>query len=236
MQGIDVPLRWCPAGSFTMGSPKDEPNKSKFVFGAEDQVRVTLTKGFWMAETETTQELYESVTGTNPAALLKGPRAPVETVSWEDAVAFCVKLTERERSAGRLSAAAEYRLPTEAEWEYACRAGTTATYGFGDDKELLKGYGVFGSTSAAVCGSKLPNPHGLFDLHGNVWEWCHDQYIDKLPGGANPEVDLHAGRIERVLRGGGWTGDETNARSSYRFRIAPDFRYYDRGFRLSRTE
>jgi sulfatase modifying factor 1 len=242
--GIDLQLRWCPAGSFTMGSPASEPHR----FEDENQVRVTLTKGFWLGETEVTQEFYESVIGTNPA-YFKGARLPVERVSWEDAVAFCVKLTERERAAGRLSGTAEYRLPTEAEWEYACRAGTTTATAFGEalssEQANFDGeYPYNGASkgpdlrSTREVGKYAANEWGLKDMHGNVSEWCGDWYADKLKGGTNPFVDTGTGNEKRTYRGGNWSAGGYWCRSSIRFRESPGFRdsYGYIGFRCLRTE
>jgi serine/threonine protein kinase len=241
-EGIDLPLRWCPPGSFTMGSPKSEPDRQE----DEDQVRVTLTKGFWMGETEVSQELYESVIGTNPSNF-KGPRGPVEQVSWEDAMSFCVKLTERERNASRLSSTQEYRLPTEAEWEYACRAGTTTATAFGDtlSSEQANFDGNFPYNGAAKrpslnstreVGKYAANAWGLKDMHGNVFEWCADWYVDKLKGGTNPIADARAGKENRVLRGGSWLINGLNCRSSNRSRYTSGDRFDNIGFRCLRTE
>jgi formylglycine-generating enzyme required for sulfatase activity len=241
--GIDLPLRWCRAGTFLMGSPEGEPGRS----ADENQVQVTLTRGFWMGETEVTQELYKSVMGTNPA-YFKGARHPVEQVSWKDAVAFCEKLTERERSAGRLSGIGEYRLPTEAEWEYACRAGTTTATAFGDSLSSVQANfngrypyngGARGPFLEKTCevGQYPANAWGLRDMHGNVWEWCADWYVDKLKGGANPIVAVSADKKYRVLRGGCWVGSGRSCRSSNRNRDAPGSRNdLVNGFRCLRTE
>jgi len=138
-------LCWCPPGRFTMGSPKTEEDRDD---DDEDQVSVTLTQGFWLGQFEITQTEYEQIMGTNPSHFsasgdgkdsvkgLNTLRFPVERVSWEDAVKFCEELTRRERAAGRLPTGWEYRLPTEAQWEYACRAGTTTPFGIGDGKSL----------------------------------------------------------------------------------------------------
>jgi formylglycine-generating enzyme required for sulfatase activity len=233
----------------------------KFRMGDGDEaVDVELTRAFYLADREVSVgEFQQFMDDPNTPASDKpenwegvheqaSPTAahPVQKVNWFDVVLYCNWLSRREKrdicyvregekNEWKLVPDAKgYRLPTDAEWEYACRAGTTTAYGFGDDEELLNDYGVVSSRSAAVCGSKLPNPHGLFDLHGNVWEWCHDQYNAKLPGGTNPLVD--AGSVERVLRGGCWNYYVNNAHSSYRYRYTPEFRYYGLGFRPSRTE
>jgi formylglycine-generating enzyme required for sulfatase activity len=209
-------------------------------------MRVTLTKGYWLAETETTQELFESVMGTNPANF-QHPLSPVQQVSWQDAVAFCVKLTERERVAGRLGPTAEYRLPSEAEWEYACRAGTTTATAFGDslssaqanfDGNVPYNGAAMGPDLMQTCevGKYAANAWGLRDMHGNVFEWCLDWYVDRLKGGTNPIVDTSAGNENRVLRGGSWRDFGADCRSSNRLRSAPGNRPSSYGFRCLRTE
>ncbi len=158
-------LRLIPAGEFTMGSPGTESDRR----ADETQHRVTLTKPFYLGVTEVTQEQYQKVMGSNPSGF-KGPQNPVEQVSWNDAVAFCRKLSElpSEKSGGYV-----YRLPTEAEWEYACRAGTTTTYSFGDSESELGAYAWYidnsGRTTHPV-GGKRPNACGLYGMHGNVFE------------------------------------------------------------------
>ena len=164
---------------------------------------------------EVTQSQYEAVMGINPSAS-KVPNEPVENVSWDDAVAFCAKLSAlpAELAAGRV-----YRLPTEAEWEYACRAGTTTEYSFGDDAKDLGKYAWFddnsGQTTHAV-GEKRPNAWGLYDMHGNVWEWCSDEEGSR-----------------RVYRGGGWYRGAALCRTASRSRSGPSFRSNFIGFRLA---
>ncbi len=164
---------------------------------------------------EVTQKQYAAVMGSNPS-YFKGANNPVEQVSWDDAVAYCAKLSSlpAEVAAGRV-----YRLPTESEWEYACRAGTTTEYSFGDDKQDLGKYAWFkensGKTTHAV-GEKLPNGWGLYDMHGNVWEWCSD-----------------AEGSGRVYRGGSWTSDAAHCRTAYRGTLEPTNRGHNRGFRLA---
>ncbi|MCX7404873.1 MAG: formylglycine-generating enzyme family protein, partial [Planctomycetia bacterium] len=156
-----------PAGKFTMG---------------EGAVAVTLTKPFWLGKTEVPQGQWQAVMGTEPwkgyEEIKIGKDFAASYVDWNDATAFCQKLTDLERKAGKLKANEEYRLPTEAEWEYACRAGTTTAYSFGDDKKQLGNYGWFqgnalriGENYAHPVSRKQPNPWGLYDMHGNVYEW-----------------------------------------------------------------
>jgi len=157
-----------PAGTFTMGEGDE----------AHD---VTLAKPFKMGVHEVTQAQYEQVMGHNPSAS-KGADNPVEKVSWEDAVEFCHKLSEfpAEKAAGNV-----YRLPTEADWEFACRIGTTTKYSFGDDESELGSYAWFADNSSGKThpvGDKLPNAWGLYDMYGNVWEWCSHSYVDYPSG------------------------------------------------------
>ena len=168
---IGMKLRLIPAGEFMMGSPGTESDRSN----NETQHRVSITKPFYLGVTEVTQEQYQKVMGTNPSQF-KGPQNPVERVSWAEAVEFCGKLSAMpaEKTAGHV-----YRLPTEAEWEYACRSGTTTAYGFGDDASRLGDYGWFRSNSDSgthPVGEKKPNAWGLYDMHGGVYEWCQDWY------------------------------------------------------------
>jgi formylglycine-generating enzyme required for sulfatase activity len=174
--------------------------------------------------------------GNNPSSQ-KGENLPVETVSWNDVMAFCRKLTERERAAGRLDEGHEYTLPTEAQWEYACRAGTTTRFSFGDDPEYsqLGDYGWYGGNSSNRThdvGGKLANPWGLYDMHGNVWEWCQDWYGNYSGGSeVDPVGPLQGSR--RVARGGGWISPPRNCRSADRSRNSVGFTNGFSGFRVA---
>jgi sulfatase modifying factor 1 len=207
--GLKTPLVWIPPGDFTMGSPNDEKGRQH----NENQVRVTLTKGFWLGQHVVTQAEWQRVMQTTPWSgkdhVKEGADYPATWVTWFAAIKFCEKLTETERNAGRLPSDWQYTLPTEAQWEYACRAGTKSRYSFGDEESDLANYAWFGksiSDSGENCaqqvGRKRPNPWGLFDMHGNVWEWCLDVYAEKVPGGVDPEVS--AGGLYQVSRGGCW--------------------------------
>ena len=236
---IGMKLIQIPAGTFTMGSRSDEENRSGD--NDEGQVKVTLTKPFRLGKTEVTQGQWKKVMGTEPWAAegldklrkVRDVRAdkdcPATYVSWADARQFCDKLTELERKIGKLTDSEEYRLPTEAEWEYACRAGTETAYSFADDAKQLGDYGWFEAHPHKV-GTKKPNPAGLFDMHGNVGEWCSDWY-GKLPGGADPVGP--EGGSDRVYRGG---GSPSSSRSASRRYSDPTSRRDSLGFRVARSQ
>jgi formylglycine-generating enzyme required for sulfatase activity len=221
--GGTVGFVWIPPGTFVMGSPANEPDRSIY----EWQHLVTLTQGFWMSDHETTQAEYQAVVGKNPSNF-KGDTLPVEQVSWDDAVLYCQKLTERERAAGRITTQQAYRLPTEAEWEYAARAGTTGAR-YGELDAIAWWSGNSGNQTRPVKG-KQANAWGLFDMIGNVWEWCADWYGDYPTGSvtdpAGPNLGSH-----RSVRGSGWGFDAGFARSAWRSRIVPGNRDYLLGFR-----
>jgi formylglycine-generating enzyme required for sulfatase activity len=239
--GLKMKLVWCPPGRFTMGSPPGQKDHSR----DDGQVPVTLTQGFWLGKYEVTQSEFRRVTGNSPWSgqpyLKEGDAYPASYVTWNDADEFCRKLTEQERSAGRLATNERYRLPTEAEWEYACRAGTTTRYCFGDDERQLNEFAWFaenainiGALYAHTVGSKKPNAFGLHDMHGNVWEWCADLYGNNLTGGNDP-VGAASG-TNRVSRGGGWDRIAAQCRSSTGGNGAPNGdRYGSLGFRVARS-
>ncbi|MDC0279224.1 formylglycine-generating enzyme family protein, partial [bacterium] len=220
---IGMKFKLIPAGTFTMGDASGEDDETPH--------EVTLTKPFKMGIHEVTQAQYEQVMGVNPSGF-KGADNPVETLSWDDAVEFCRRLSElpAEKAAGNV-----YRLPTEAEWEYACRAGTTTKFSFGDDESELGDYAWYGVNSdqkTHPVGSKKPNAWGLYDMYGNVWEWCQDWEEDHPSGSVTDPSGATSGSI-RVLRGGSWRGPAEDCRSAYRIRDSPSFRDYYYGFRVS---
>ena len=238
---VGVKLCWCPPGKFLMGSPPNEPERRP----DEDQVEVTLTKGFWTAKYETTQGLWKRVVGKLPgpltAELPEGDDYPVGNVNFAEAEEFCRKLTMLARQSGNLPNEWEFRLPTEAQWEYACRAGTTTATAFGDSlsskQANFKGQPYNGAEAgpslghAATVGSYPANGWGLHDMHGNTFEWCRDWYHPKLPGGVDP--DLYSARAtSRVRRGGCWTDEGWPCRSAFRLRFEPERRYDHIGFRV----
>jgi len=198
----------------------------KFMMGDEkDRHEVTLSKPFYVGATEVTQAQYQAVMGTNPSNF-KGETNPVEMVSWNDATEFCKKLSEKTRQA--------VRLPTEAEWEYACRAGTATAFSFGDSDSALGDYAWYDANSGGTThpvGQKKPNAWGLYDVHGNVWEWCADWYGD-YPKGAVTDPQGPASGTYRVLRGGGWGGNPVFCRAAGRRDGTPDLRGGIFGFRV----
>jgi len=230
-----------PPGEFMMGSPETESRR----VDDETQHRVTITKPFYLGETEVTQEQYQKVMGTNPSRF-KGPQKPVETVSWDDAVEFCRKLSAMpaEKTAGHV-----YRLPTEAEWEYACRSGTMTAYGFVTDDtpgafSRPVDYGWFSDNSdfrqrrrmTHPVGEKKPNAWGLYDMYGNVWEWCQDWYGAYRSGSATDPAGATWWGSRRVIRGGCWTDPAMICcRSARRGRYSPGVRSSVLGFRVLRS-
>jgi formylglycine-generating enzyme required for sulfatase activity len=239
---IGMVLIEIPAGKFTMGSPAGEKQRGK----NEEQVAVTLTKPFWLGTTEVTQGQWQKVMGTAPwegKPFVKADKdCPTSCVDWNDATAFCQRLTNTDHTNGKLPAGESYRLPTEAEWEYACRAGTTTAFSFGNDEQQLGHYGWFsgnvfsaGEAYPHAVGLKKPNPWGLYDMHGSVFEWCSDWYDRKLLGGTDP-VGPRGGSL-RVLCGGGCWGDNPGScRSAYRDGGVPSYRGFGLGFRVARSQ
>jgi formylglycine-generating enzyme required for sulfatase activity len=215
-------------GSFQMGSNSGD--------SAEEPVHaVRIGRAFWMDKYEVTQSQYETITGRNPSSF-KGLSLPVEGVSWNDGVAFCRMLTERERKAGRLPLGYVYRLPTEAEWEYAARGGSKGRgfeyAGSGNLDEVAWHSGNSGFKTHPVGGQK-PNELGLYDMSGNVWEWCHDSY-DAGYYAKSPSSDptgASSGGL-RVLRGGSWNYNPWLCRSSTRYGTSPGSTDYNIGFRV----
>jgi formylglycine-generating enzyme required for sulfatase activity len=190
--GVSLDLVWCPAGSFVMGSPEDEKGRRD----EEIQHRVTLTKGFWMGRTEVTQAQWKEIIGSNPS-YYKGDDLPVEKVSWYNCQNFISKLNKKfEANDSKLGF---FRLPTEAEWEYACRAGTTGPYAVSIDEILW--YGFLTKEKIHAVAQKRPNPWGLYDMHGNVLEWCQDTYGKYAAGSVTDPVVADVGSY-RVSRGG----------------------------------
>jgi formylglycine-generating enzyme required for sulfatase activity/serine/threonine protein kinase len=200
-----------PAGTFTMGSPQSEPGRDN----DETQHRVTISSAYYLQTTEVTQGQWKKVMGSNPSKFKNcGDDCPVEQVSWSDVQVFIRKLNSQEGTD-------KYRLPTEAEWEYACRAGTTTAYSFGDNESDLGDYGWYHGNSGNrthPVGQKRPNPWGLYDVHGNVWEWTQTEEGSR-----------------RVFRGGSWPYNAGHCHSAFRYVSVPGVRFNTLGFRLLRT-
>jgi formylglycine-generating enzyme required for sulfatase activity len=231
---IGMKLKEIPAGTFLMGSPADETGREV----DEHQHKVTISKTFYIQTTEVTQEQWTAMMGTKPwkggGCVVVDANYPATYVSWDDAVAYCEKLSAKEGKT--------YRLPTNAEWEYACRAGSQTTWSFGNDEKALGDYSwceenttLVGENYPHQVGLKQPNAFGLYDMHGNVWEWCHDYsgrdyYLD------SPEKDPMGptSGSSRVLRGGSWLDDRWWTRSAFRNGLDAGVRNGNVGFRLVR--
>ncbi len=211
VNGVEFAFRWCPAGSFQMGSESGNSDEKPVH-------EVTLTRGFWLLETEVTQAQWQAVMGNNPS-YFHGNNLPVECVSWEDCKEFCTKLS---------SQGLNVSLPTEAQWEYACRAGTTGAYA-GNLDEMAWYDDNSGSTTHEV-GQKKPNAWGLYDMHGNVYEWCSDWWDSYSESPASDPTGPSSGTL-RVFRGGSWNNDAQYCRSANRNGNTPTNRSRNIGFR-----
>jgi len=208
-----------------MGSPTNEPGRSTY----ELQHLVTLTQGYWLSDHEVTQKEYEKIIGSNPSRV-KGSNLPVEQVSWNDAVTYCLKLTQKEQAAGWITAQQAYRLPTEAEWEYAAKAGTTGSR-YGDLDAIACWLGNSGGKTQDVKG-KQANAWGLYDMLGNVAEWCSDWYLTYPPGSViDPTSPISSNATSRVFRGGAYHLDSEYVRSALRNGNPPGNQFSSLGFR-----
>jgi len=218
-ENLKLEMVLIPAGKFIMGSSESEKGR----LYNETQHEVTLTKPFYMGKYEVTQEQWESVMGSNPSDT-KGANLPVTQVSWNDCQGFIKRLNAKTDGG--------FRLPTEAEWEYACRAGTSTAYSAGDS--LSKSDANIDGNSIKAVGSYRQNAFGLYDMHGNVWEWCEDWYGD-YPAGAVIDPKGPAMGEDRVLRGASFTDGASIARSSFQNGITPTYWLNLVGFRLATT-
>lgn len=224
--GGDVKLAivYIKGGSFQMGSLPSEKNHHP----RESPVHMVELDGFWMGKYEVTQAQYHAVMGENPSEF-KGDNRPVEHVSWNDAMEFCRELSQR---TGKT-----FTLPTEAQWEYACRSGTTTRYYFGDADSNLRDYAWYRENSdieTHPVGQKIPNAWGLYDMHGNVSEWCLDWYGDYTSGTKRNPIGPFTGD-ERIRRGGSLYEEADFVRSASRYRYDPSSASYTVGFRVVRT-
>lgn len=237
-----IELRWCPSGRFRMGSPMDEVGRR----GDEGPVEVELSRGFWIGKYEVTQAQWRRLMGEVSRALDagKGDNVSVYWISFVEAEEFCRRLTA---AAHELPPGWEFRLPTEAEWEYACRAGTTTAFAFGDT--LAKAQANFGRPfrgappgypdgSATPVGTYPPNAWGIHDMHGNQWEWCRDWFHGQILGGVDPDRREEKGTsnrdrsFSRVRRGGAWPEDAGFCRSAARLPFEPERSSNHIGFRV----
>lgn len=244
---IDMAFTRIAAGTFEMGDLAGAGNADE-----RPAHTVTLTRDFYIGTYEVTQAEYLAVMGDNPSFFSDDDRLPVENVSWYDAIRFANRLSERERftpcydndgtvigGQGNPYACEGYRLPTEAEWEYASRAGTTTWYSFGDKEADAGSHAWYAHNSELQThpvGEKSPNPWGLYDVHGNVWEWVYDRYHSGYTS-SMALSDPHGAPSgsERVKRGGSWDRTPEYLRLAYRSGYGPTHRYYNFGFRLART-
>lgn len=259
-----IALRWCPptgSDGFLMGSPLGEKDR----YDSETLHKVILTSGFWLGQYEVTQAEWTAIMGDRlPSTIMSsGPQAPVENISWTEAVEFCCRLSDREHARGTLPSGWEYALPTEAQWEYACRAGTATAYYFGDDPAHLSRHGNYNDKRSHVTDSDMSqddgfkytapvgsyrtkelkrNSWGFYDMHGNVWEWCADS-VDLLANGYMPEYPsqdlggatdpLSTKGTLRIDRGGGWNSAARVCRSANRAADPPSDRFSNLGFRVA---
>lgn len=229
--GLGMQFVYVAPGNFQMGSV-DGKNDERPVHA------VNISKGYWVGKYEVTQTEYEEINGKNPSFFKKTNR-PVEQVSWDNAVCFCQKLTQRERSAGRLPPNHEYCLPTESQWEFAARGGVASKgykYSGGENLDSLAWYESNSSRATHEVGTKSPNELGIYDMSGNVWEWCqddwHGNYVDAPSDGSRWGDGTGS---NRVFRGGSWDHGANYCRVASRDINSPDHGGHDLGFRVVLT-
>ncbi len=227
VDGVVMRWRWIPPGHFLMGSPDDEAGRWS---DESPQHEVELTRGFWLAETPCTQSQWVAVMHSNPSKR-QGEQRPVENVSWEDCQEYCARLNERFEDPAM-------RLPTEAEWEYACRAGTTGAFNDGSPctapegrDPALEGLGWYRGHETHPVAQKAANTWGLFDMHGNVWEWCADWWQGDYQGTGSVDPSGPPTGRYRVIRGGSFWEVARDCRSAFRYGRHPGVRFDRLGFR-----
>jgi formylglycine-generating enzyme required for sulfatase activity len=229
--GVNLEMVLIPAGTFMMGSPVFEAGRN----GDETLHQVTISKPYYLGKYPVTQAQWQQVMGTNPSKFKSKGLRPVEYVSWDDTQAFCLKLKEITQF--------PFGIPTEAQWEYACRAGTNTPFHFGSQlngrQANCDGTGPYGTYTKGPClgkttpvGKYQANAWGLYDMHGNVWEWCSDWHGEYPTGSVTDPIGPATGSL-RVVRGGGWYGDTVFCRSASRIWIGLSFRYAFLGFRVA---
>jgi len=244
----EIEMRWCPDGYFRMGSPPTEAERRP----DETQVDVKINHGFWIAKHEVTQGMWKRIMKKLPGELSAGAGDdfPVYNVNYAEAEAFCKALTNQWQSSGDIPVTWEFRLPSEAQWEYACRAGTKTATSFGDRLSSLQanfnGNVPYNSAEKGPAlgrtqkvGSYPANAWGIHDMHGNVYEWCRDWYHSRLPGGTDPDLssakstaDRNSdGTVSRIRRGGCWSDEGWACRSAFRLKFEPERRADHIGFR-----
>ncbi len=242
IEGIRQRMRWIEPGAFRMGSPDDEPGrwgKESGAYNEGPQHSVTISRGFWLFDTACTQALWQAVMGDNPSRF-QGPDRPVEQVSWEDCQTFLIKING-------LVSGLDLSLPTEAQWEYACRAGTTTPFSCGynitpaqvnyDGNYPYEGgaKGLYRQQTVPVA-SLPPNQWGLFEMHGNVGEWCHDRWRRYTADSATDPIGTTAGDAGRVLRGGSWSNSARDVQCADRIADRPGDRDDNFSFRSARVQ
>jgi len=214
-------------GNFVMGSKTGEADEKPLT-------AVQISRPYWLGKYEVTQREWAALMKGNPSHFKEtGQLAPVEQVSWDDAMEYCRRLTEREQVAGRLLEGYIYTLPTEAQWEYACRAGTTKDFAGTEKLEDMGWYERNSGGKTQGVGQKQANAWGLHDMHGNVWEWCRDGYADKLPGGSVIDPKGAKASVNNVFRGGSWKNAAINCRASDRCWLTPEYSSDYLGFRVA---
>ena len=228
--GVSIVMCWIPPGEFLMGSPEDEEDRGL----DEKQHRVRISEGFWLAKTPITQAQWEAVIGNNPSHF-KGAERPVDSVSWLDICGNETRVGGFLGAVNRLSTdSGRFDLPTEAQWEYACRAGTTGPFAGASKLDEVAWHHANSAGRTQQVGLKKPNAWSLHDMLGNVWEWCADWY-DEYSGEAETDPAGPSSGSARVIRGGAWGYYAYSCRVADRGQSHPPFSYYGIGFRLARN-